>query len=187
MAAVDGEIAERLRGRSAVDQAGIDAAMVELDGTPNRARLGGNALVATSMAVAHAAAAARGLPLWRHLAGDGDDLHLPLPEIQVFGGGAHAGRRVDVQDFMVIAVGAADYAQSLDWTAEVYRAAGALMAEAGLLQGVADEGGYWPAFASNEEALDFVVRAIERAGQYPPSSATPCSRPASAMSAPAAR
>jgi enolase len=130
LAAVNGELAALLRGRSASDQAGIDAAMVDLDGTPNRARLGGNALVATSMAVAHAAAAAQGQPLWRHLAGDKDDLLLPLPEIQVFGGGAHAGRRVDVQDFMVIAVGAADYAQALDWTAEVYRAAGTLMAEA---------------------------------------------------------
>ncbi|MDJ0942363.1 MAG: enolase C-terminal domain-like protein [Kiloniellales bacterium] len=167
VAAVDGEIAALLRGRSAADQAGIDAAMVELDGTPERARLGGNALVATSMAVAQAAAAARGLPLWRHLAGEADDLDLPLPEIQVFGGGAHAGRRVDVQDFMVIAVGASDYAQSLDWTAEVYRAAGELMAEAGRLQGVADEGGYWPAFDSNEEALDYLLRAIELAGRIP--------------------
>jgi enolase len=167
VAAVDGEIAGLLRGHSAADQAGIDAAMVALDGTPNRARLGGNALVATSMAVAHAAAAARGLPLWRHLAGEDEQTHLPLPEIQVFGGGAHAGRRIDVQDFMVIAVGAADYAQALDWTAEVYRAAGGLMAEAGRLQGVADEGGYWPAFASNEEALDVLVRAIERAGRVP--------------------
>ncbi|NCF09803.1 MAG: phosphopyruvate hydratase [Gammaproteobacteria bacterium] len=167
LAAVNGELAALLRGRSASDQAGIDAAMVDLDGTPNRARLGGNALVATSMAVAHAAAAAQGQPLWRHLAGDKDDLLLPLPEIQVFGGGAHAGRRVDVQDFMVIAVGAADYAQALDWTAEVYRAAGTLMAEAGKLQGVADEGGFWPAFDGNEEALDYVVRAIERAGLTP--------------------
>ena len=167
LAAVDGEIAALLRGRPAADQAGIDAALIALDGTPNRARLGGNALVATSMALAHAAAAARGLPLWRHLAGDAGDLQLPLPEIQVFGGGAHAGRRVDVQDFMVIAVGAADYAQALDWTAEVYRAAGTLMAEAGKLQGVADEGGFWPAFDGNEEALDYVVRAIERAGLIP--------------------
>jgi enolase len=167
LAAIDGEIAELLRGREAVDQAGIDAALVALDGTPNRARLGGNALVATSMAVAHAAATARGLPLWRLLAGERDDLRLPLPEIQVFGGGAHAGRRVDVQDFMVIAVGAESYAQALDWTAEVYRAAGALMAEAGLLQGVADEGGYWPAFDGNEQALDYLVRAIERAGLVP--------------------
>lgn len=167
LAAVNGELAALLRGRSASDQAGIDAAMVDLDGTPNRARLGGNALVATSMAVAHAAAAAQGQPLWRHLAGDKDDLLLPLPVIQVFGGGAHAGRRVDVQDFMVIAVGAADYAQALDWTAEVYRAAGTLMAEAEKLQGVADEGGFWPAFDGNEEALDYVVRAIERAGLTP--------------------
>jgi enolase len=167
LAAVDGEIAALLRGRAAGDQAGLDAAMIELDGTPNRARLGGNALVATSMALAHAAAAARGLPLWRHLAGDAADLHLPLPEIQIFGGGAHAGRRVDVQDFLVIAVGAGSYAQALDWTAEVYRAAGALMAEAGLLQGVADEGGFWPAFDGNEQALDYLVRAIERAGRVP--------------------
>ncbi len=167
LAAVDGEIADLLRGRPASDQAGIDAALVALDGTPNRARLGGNALVATSMAVAHAAAAARSLPLWRHLAEPGADLRLPLPEVQIFGGGAHAGRRVDVQDFMVIAVGAGSYAQALDWTAEVYRAAGQLMAEAGLLQGVADEGGFWPAFDSNEQALDVLVQAIERAGRIP--------------------
>ena len=167
LAAVDGEIADLLRGRPASDQAGIDAALVALDGTPNRARLGGNALVATSMAVAHAAAAARGLPLWRHLAESDAELRLPLPEVQIFGGGAHAGRRVDVQDFMVIAVGAGSYAQALDWTAEVYRAAGGLMAEAGLLQGVADEGGHWPAFDSNEQALDVLVRAIERAGRVP--------------------
>ncbi len=167
LAAVDGEIADLLRGRAASDQAGIDAALVALDGTPNRARLGGNALVATSMAVAHAAAAARGLPLWRHLAETDAQLRLPLPEVQIFGGGAHAGRRVDVQDFMVIAVGAGSYAQALDWTAEVYRAAGQLMAESGLLQGVADEGGHWPAFDSNEQALDVLVRAIERAGRTP--------------------
>jgi len=167
LAAVDGEIAALLRGRAAGDQAALDAALVELDGTPDRARLGGNALVATSMALAHAATASRGLPLWRHLAGADDDLRLPLPEIQIFGGGAHAGRRVDVQDFMVIAVGADSYAQALDWSAEVYRAAGALMAQAGLLQGVADEGGYWPAFDSNEQALDYLLRAIEQAGFRP--------------------
>jgi len=167
LAAVDGEIADLLRGRTASDQAEIDSALVALDGTPNRARLGGNALVATSMAVAHAAAAARDLPLWRYLAEADAALRLPLPEVQIFGGGAHAGRRVDVQDFMVIAVGARSYAQALDWTAEVYRAAGGLMAEAGLLQGVADEGGHWPAFDGNEQALEFLLRAIERAGRIP--------------------
>jgi len=165
--AVNGELASLLVGRDALDQAGADMAMIALDATPNKARLGGNALVATSMAIAHAAAAAAAMPLWRYLGEGRRDFHLPLPEIQIFGGGAHAGRRVDVQDFMVIAVGAADYAQSLEWVAEVYRAAGALMGEAGLLQGVADEGGYWPAFDNNEKALDFLVRSIERAGYAP--------------------
>jgi enolase len=167
LAAVNGEIADLLRGRDACDQAALDAALIELDGTPNKARLGGNAIVATSMALAHAAAAAQGLPLWRYLGAGRGDFFLPLPEVQIFGGGAHAGRRVDVQDFMVIAVGAADYAQALEWTAEVYRAAGLLMLDAGLLAGVADEGGWWPAFDSNEQALDFLLRAIERAGYTP--------------------
>jgi len=166
VAAVEGEIARALAGRDAADQEAIDRTLIALDGTANKARLGGNALIATSLAVAHAAAAASGLPLWRHLGGSGES-SLPLPEIQIFGGGAHAGRRVDVQDFMVIAVGARDFAQALDWTAEVYRAAGALMAEAGRLQGVADEGGFWPAFDSNEQALGMLVRAIERAGRTP--------------------
>jgi len=165
--AINGEIAGSLKGRDAMDQAGIDTALITLDGTPNKRRLGGNAIVATSMAIAHAAAAARDVPLWRHLGEGREDFRLPLPEIQIFGGGAHAARRVDVQDFMIITVGAVDYAQSLEWAAEVYRAAGALMGEAGLLQGVADEGGYWPAFDSNEKVLNFLLRAIERAGYTP--------------------
>ncbi len=157
------EIAPLLEGRDAFDQAGIDAAMIALDGTANKARLGGNALIATSMAVLHAAAAEASLPLWRHLCGD-RPVRLPLPEIQIFGGGAHAARRVDVQDFMVMCPGAGSFAEALDWTAEVYRAAGALMAASGRLQGVADEGGFWPAFRSNEEALDTLVEAIGKAG-----------------------
>ena len=96
------EISARLRGMDAEDQAAVDAALIALDGTPNKSRLGGNAIVAASMSVAHAAAHNAGVPLWRYLAG-GRPVHLPLPEIQIFGGGAHAGRRVDVQDFMVIA------------------------------------------------------------------------------------
>jgi enolase len=92
---------------------------------------------------------------------------LPLPEIQIFGGGAHAARRVDVQDFMIVAPRAQSFAEALDITAQVYAVAGKLLAERGLLQGVADEGGYWPAFGSNEEALDMLVRAIERAGFTP--------------------
>ena len=163
---VEEELAPALRGRDVTDQAGLDQALVDLDGTSDRRRLGGNALVAVSMAALRAAAGAAGLPLWRYLLGDAPAL-LPLPEIQIFGGGAHAGRRVDIQDFMVLPVGAASFAQALEWTAEVYLAAGARMAQAGRLQGVADEGGYWPAFDSNEEALEFVVRAIEDAGRTP--------------------
>jgi len=166
VAGVHREIAACLHGRNARDQAGIDAALIALDGTPDKSRLGGNALVATSLAVLQAAAAARRLPLWRHLAGDAP-VSLPLPEIQIFGGGAHAGRRVDIQDFMVMPVGARSFAEAMTMTAEVYAAAGALMQAAGLAQGVADEGGHWPAFATNEEALGMLVRAIEAAGLRP--------------------
>jgi enolase len=166
VASVNTDIAHALRGHDAADQAAIDAALIALDGTPNKARLGGNAIIATSMAVLHAAARAAGQPLWRHLAA-GRKVKIPVPEIQIFGGGAHAARRVDVQDFMVTCPSAGSFAEALDRTAEVYRAAGKIMAERGLLQGVADEGGFWPAFASNEEALDRLVEAIERAGFTP--------------------
>jgi enolase len=160
------EIAPALIGLDPFDQAGIDAKLVALDGTPNKARLGGNALTAVSLGVLHAAAASRGLPLWRYCLGEAPAI-IPLPEIQIFGGGAHAGRRTDIQDFMVVAPGAKTFAEALEVTAEVYHAAGAMMAERGLLQGVADEGGWWPAFPSNEAALDSLVRAIERAGFAP--------------------
>ena len=166
VAHVGGEIARALHGMDAHDQARIDAELLRLDGSRNLARLGGNAVIATSMAVLHASAASQRVPLWRRLAGDGP-VSLPMPEIQVFGGGAHAGRRVDIQDFMVMPIGAKSFEEALVITAEVYRAAGELMADAGKLQGVADEGGYWPAFGRNEEALDMLVRAIERAGFTP--------------------
>ena len=166
VAAVNGEIAASLAGFDSSDQEGADRRLIALDGTEDKSRLGGNALVAASMAVAHAAAAARGMPLWRHLAGDAEP-DMPLPEIQIFGGGAHAARRVDVQDFMVIAVGASEYGEALDWTAEVYRAAGAIMEERGVTFGTADEGGHWPAFDNNEHALETLVQAIERAGLVP--------------------
>jgi enolase len=166
VAAVNGEIATRLAGMDAADQKAVDAAMITLDGTPNKVRLGGNAIVATSMAVLHAHAAARRVPLWRLLSG-GRPVRVPLPEIQIFGGGAHADKRVDVQDFMVMCPAATSFAEALNWTAEIYLAAGSAMKAAGKLQGVADEGGFWPAFASNEEALETLVRAIERAGFAP--------------------
>ncbi|MEZ5669787.1 MAG: phosphopyruvate hydratase [Alphaproteobacteria bacterium] len=165
--AVNGEIAALLAGRDAADQAAVDSAMIACDGTPDKARLGGNALIAVSMAVAHAASAARGLPLWRHLAGETAVTDMPLPEIQVFGGGAHAAARVDLQDFMVVAVGASWIGEAFDWTAEVYRAAGGVMAARGAVAGVADEGGWWPSFDGNEAALEVLVLAIERAGLAP--------------------
>ena len=161
-------IAPTLRGIDASDQAAIDAALIALDGTADRSALGANAMIAVSMATAHAAAAARGLPLWRILLGErAEPVTLPLPEIQIFGGGAHAAGRIDIQDFMVVCPGAASVAEALAWTAEIYRAAGELMAESGSLAGVADEGGWWPVFDSNEAALETLVRAIERAGRRP--------------------
>ncbi|MBI1394720.1 MAG: phosphopyruvate hydratase [Betaproteobacteria bacterium] len=163
---VNGEIATRLVGMDATDQRAIDAALIALDGTPNKSRLGGNAMIAVSMAVLHAAAQAGHDSLCTYVA-RGRPVRLPLPEIQIFGGGAHAGRRVDIQDFMVMPLGAANFAQALEMTAEVYRAAGELMKAEDRLQGVADEGGYWPAFDSNEEALGMLVRSIERAGFTP--------------------
>jgi enolase len=166
VANVNGDIAMRLRGVDASDQAAVDAALIALDGTPNKSRLGANATVAVSMAAAHAAAAAAGVPLYRALGGEAATM-LPLPQIQIFGGGAHAGRRIDIQDLLVVCPNAANFAEALDRTAEVYRAAGKLMADANTLAGVADEGGFWPAFASNEEALATLTRAIERAGFRP--------------------
>ena len=166
LAHVNGEIATALSGADAAGQEAVDRILVDLDGTPDKGRLGGNALIAVSMAVAHAAAAAAGEPLWRHLGGETPG-RMPVPQVQIFGGGAHAGRRVDIQDFMVVALAADSFDQALEWTAEVYRAAGRLMESAGTLQGVADEGGYWPVFATNEEGLETLVRAIEDAGFVP--------------------
>jgi enolase len=166
LAHVNGEIARALAGMAADDQRTVDERLIALDGTPNKARLGANATLAVSMAVAHAMAVARGVPLYRALGGAAAEL-LPMPQIQIFGGGAHAGRRVDIQDFMVVCPGACSFAQALEWTSEIYRHAGLLMRERGSLAGVADEGGWWPAFDSNERALETLVAAIERAGLLP--------------------
>jgi len=166
VAHVNGEIARAVLGMAADDQAALDERLIELDGTPNKERLGANATLAVSMAAAHAAAASHGLPLYEYLGGPLASL-LPMPQIQIFGGGAHAGRRVDIQDFMIVCPGAGSFAQALEWTAEVYRHAGQLMRTRGALLGVADEGGWWPAFDTNEEALEALVVAIERAGFVP--------------------
>ena len=163
VANINGAIARALSGHHAHDQAAIDKLLIDLDGTPNKARLGGNATIAASLAVLHSSAASAGQPLWERVS-EGRPVTMPLPEIQIFGGGAHAGRRVDIQDFMVMPLGAKTFSQALEMTAEVYLAAGALMKAAGKLAGVADEGGWWPLFDANDEALVMLTRAIEHAG-----------------------
>ncbi len=162
------KIAPRLAGMDATDQAAVDAALIELDGTSNKSHLGGNAITAVSLAVFDACASALEVPVWRRAAMHaGRKPSVPLPEIQIFGGGSHAGRRVDIQDFMVMVPGAASFDECLELTAEIYHAAGSIMLERGRAAGVADEGGWWPDFKSNADALDTLVLAIEKAGEKP--------------------
>ena len=162
-----GHVRDRIRptilGLPVEDLLSIDQRLMALDASATRDEIGGNALIATSFAVLHAAARDVRLPVWQYLA-QGRSVRLPLPEIQIFGGGAHAGRRVDIQDFLVMPVGAESFDEAMVMTAEVYRAAGEIMQDRGRRAGVADEGGWWPDFASNEEALETLTRAIDRAG-----------------------
>jgi enolase len=163
---VNTAIRAALLGVDARDQEAVDRKLIALDGTPDKSRLGANAIVAVSLACAQASAAAARKPLWQHLAGD-KRVAMPVPQVQIYGGGAHARGRVDIQDYMVICTGAGSFTESLEWIAEVYRAAGARLAQKGALQGVADEGGWWPAFRSNEEGLEELVGAISDAGFEP--------------------
>ncbi|MEM6386395.1 MAG: phosphopyruvate hydratase [Pseudomonadota bacterium] len=168
IASVNGPIAEAIVGQDISDQAELDALLLKLDPSPLKDLLGGNAIVATSLATLHAAATQAGKPLWRHISDQyGTTPTLPLPEIQIFGGGAHAGRRVDVQDFMIMVPGASSFDEVMEITSEVYFAAGDIMAKRGQNAGIADEGGWWPLFRSNEEALETLVSAIEKAGEVP--------------------
>ena len=160
------EIAPALIGRDCRDQALIDRLLIDLDASEQRSRLGGNTLIATSMAALATAAATQREPLWRYLA-QTNDLAMPLPEIQIIGGGAHAQGRIDLQDIMALPVGAPDWLTALDWCARVYRSAGAILEDAGQLRGVADEGGFWPDVDGNEAVLELMVRAIEHAGLRP--------------------
>lgn len=163
---VKGEIANQVMGLPANEQQAIDEAMIALDGTPNKSRLGANAVLGVSMAVANAAANAKGVPLYEHLGG-GEGSLLPLPEIQIIGGGAHANWRTDVQDFLVIATGAKNYRETLEITFNVYHAAGDIFRERNAYYGLADEGGYWPEFETNEEVFAVFIEAIKRAGYTP--------------------
>ncbi|MEX2240071.1 MAG: phosphopyruvate hydratase [Burkholderiales bacterium] len=163
---VNGPIRAALLGVDARFQDAVDAKLIALDGTPDKSRFGANAIVAVSLACLHASAAAAKRPLWRHLAGE-RRVALPVPMVQIYGGGAHARGRVDIQDYLVVCPGAGSFAESLEWIAEVYRAAGARLAKKGAQQGVADEGGWWPNFRSNEEGLAELVGAISDAGFEP--------------------
>lgn len=166
IAHIEGEIARALTGHDANDQLGVDQTLIALDGTPNKSRLGANAILPVSMAVAAAAAAARGLPLHASLSAKPGTL-LPIPEIQIIGGGAHANWRTDVQDYLLIAVGARSFSEVMEITHNVFHAAGDLFKSHGRYYGVADEGGYWPEFTTNEEPLALLVEAIQRAGYTP--------------------
>jgi enolase 1/2/3 len=163
---VNGRIRDALRAMSVSDQRAIDERLIEIDGTADKGRLGANAIVAVSLACAQADAAARKIPLWKKFAAE-RRVSLPVPQIQIFGGGAHAGARVDIQDYMVICIGAGSFSEAIEWTSQIYHAAGARLAKKNLLQGVADEGGYWPAFKTNEEPLTELVGAIADAGLEP--------------------
>ncbi len=161
---VNGELAEAVVGLDALDQVGIDRLMRELDGTPNKGRLGANALLGVSLAVARAAAEAVGLPLYRYLGGPSART-LPVPMMNILNGGKHAeGSNVDMQEFMVMPVGAASFREGLRWGAEIFHALKAVLKERGTSTHVGDEGGYAPSLPSNREAVEVVLRAIERAG-----------------------
>jgi enolase len=166
VANVNGEIADAIAGRDALDQAGLDQALVDLDGTPNKSRLGANAILGVSLAAAHAAAAHAGVPLWRHLGGAGARV-LPVPMMNVLNGGAHADNKVDFQEFMVMPAGAATFSDAMRMGAEVFHALKRTLHDAGLGTAGGDEGGFAPDLGSNEEALRMLVRGIEAAGYVP--------------------
>ena len=166
VAHVNGEIAEELQGTDARDQALIDRILVELDGTPNKGRLGANAILGVSMAVARAAAEASGLPLYRYLGGAGART-LPVPMMNVINGGVHADNRLDPQEFMVCPVGFDRYSEALRAGVEVFHTLKAKLKKKGLSTAVGDEGGFAPDIGSAREALDLIVSAIESAGHRP--------------------
>jgi enolase len=163
---VQGEIADAVAGLEALDQRGLDAVLIELDGTPNKARLGANAVLGVSLAVAHAAAEEVGLPLYRYVGGTAAHL-LPAPMMNVLNGGAHADNNVDIQEFMIVPVGAASLSEAVQWGAETYHTLKAVLHEQGHSTAVGDEGGFAPNLPSNEAAVQALVEAIEQAGRVP--------------------
>jgi enolase len=164
--AVRGEIAQALAGRDAEDQQAVDRLLIDLDGTENKARLGANAILGVSLAVAKAAAAAKNLPLYRSVGGP--DAHvLPVPMMNIINGGEHADNPIDFQEFMVMPVGAATLAEAVRYGAEIFHTLKKRLSDAGLSTAVGDEGGFAPALASTTDALDFIMQSIEQAGYRP--------------------
>ncbi|HZL55192.1 MAG TPA: phosphopyruvate hydratase, partial [Solirubrobacteraceae bacterium] len=166
VANVNGEIAAELVGRDASDQAALDRALIELDGTANKSRLGANAVLGASLAAAHACAAERGLPLWLYLGGAGADT-LPVPMMNVLNGGAHADNSVDFQEFMIVPCGAPSFSDCMRYGTEVFHQLKSTLHARKLATGVGDEGGFAPDLPSNEAALELLVEAIEAAGYRP--------------------
>jgi enolase len=166
VANVNGELAEAVKGVDPADQESLDRAMIELDGTENKGRLGANAILGVSLAGAKAAAAEVGQPLWRYLGGEAAHV-LPVPMMNVLNGGAHADNKVDFQEFMIVPVGAPSFAEALRLGAEVFHALKGLLHERGLSTAVGDEGGFAPDLDSNEAALEALVAGIEAAGHEP--------------------
>ncbi|HEY5285952.1 MAG TPA: phosphopyruvate hydratase [Solirubrobacteraceae bacterium] len=166
VANVDGEIADAVAGMDAADQAALDEALIALDGTPTKSRLGANAILGVSLAAAHAQAAEEGLPLWRYLGGETAHV-LPVPMMNVLNGGAHADNKVDFQEFMIVPCGASSFSECLRIGAEVFHALKRTLHERGMSTAGGDEGGFAPDLGSNEEALQMLVAAIEAAGYEP--------------------
>ncbi len=166
VASVTGAIADAVKGRDAADQAGLDAALVALDGTPTKSRLGANAILGVSMAAARAAATSADQPLYRRLGGENATL-LPTPMFNVLNGGAHAETSVDFQEFMIAPVGAPSFREGLRWAAETYHALRGSLRSRGLSTGVGDEGGFAPSLRSNVEAVELILEAVARAGFSP--------------------
>ena len=164
--AVNGEIADALLEEDATEQAAVDAAMIELDGTPNKSRLGANAILGVSLATARAAADAVGQPLYRYVGGTSAHV-LPVPMMNIVNGGEHADNPIDIQEFMVMPVGADSLAEAVRWGSEIFHTLKKALTKAGLSTGLGDEGGFAPDIASTREALDFVLRAVETAGFRP--------------------
>ena len=160
---INNEIANLVKGRDSSDQAGLDQAMIDLDGTENKSRLGANALLAVSLANAHAAALQAKLPLYRYLGGD-NARTLPVPMMNIINGGAHADNSVDLQEFMVLPVGASSFSESLRYGTEVFHALKTVLSKKGMNTAVGDEGGFAPDLSSNEEAIEVILQAIDLAG-----------------------